>query len=99
MLPAAGAIKPEIAFKVVVLPAPLAPISTTSSARRTAIESPRTAAIAPYRHCSPSSCSTSSPLSKVSANDFGVRLDLARRAVSDDAPVIEADDPIRCAHD
>ena len=47
MRPAAGASTPEIAFKVVVLPAPLAPISVTSSPCRTSIVSSRTASTLP----------------------------------------------------
>ena len=47
MRPAAGASTPEIAFKVVVLPAPLAPISVTSSPCFTAMVRSRTASTLP----------------------------------------------------
>ena len=47
MRPAAGASTPEIAFKVVVLPAPLAPIRVTSSPSRASIVSSRTASTLP----------------------------------------------------
>src|SRR5215471_14556727 len=99
MAPAAGAINPEIAFKVVDLPAPLAPIRTTSSAWCTTIESPRTAATPPYRHCSPSTSSTRGPFSEIGANDLGMRPDFVRRAVGNDAAVVETDDPVGSAHD
>ena len=47
MRPAAGGSTPEIARKVVVLPAPLAPISVTSSPWLTSIGRSRTAATLP----------------------------------------------------
>ena len=47
MRPAAGGSTPEMAFSVVVLPAPLAPISETSSPSPTSIDSSRTAATLP----------------------------------------------------
>src|SRR5580700_1556122 len=98
IVPATGLINPEIAFKVVVFPAPLAPISTTSSARSTTIERSRTAATLPYRHCRPSTVSTCRPLAEISPDHFRVRLDLSRRAIGDDAASAEADDPIGNAH-
>ena len=45
--PALGGSTPEIAFSVVVLPAPLAPIRLTSSPLFTSSERPRTAATLP----------------------------------------------------
>jgi hypothetical protein len=47
MRPATGGSTPEMAFSVVVLPAPLAPISETSSPLFTWIDSSRTAATLP----------------------------------------------------
>ncbi len=47
MRPEAGVSTPEIARNVVVLPAPLAPISVTSSPWFTSIDSSRTAATLP----------------------------------------------------
>ena len=47
MRPSAGGSRPEIAFSVVVLPAPLAPISETSSPSFTSMDSSRTAATLP----------------------------------------------------
>src|ERR1700688_3420977 len=99
MRPAAGVIRPEIALRVVVLPAPLAPISTTSSPRRTSIERSRTAATLPYRQCSCSTCSTDAPLAEIGPNDVRMRLDLRRRPVGDDAAIVEADDAVGHAHD
>jgi hypothetical protein len=40
IVPARGASSPEIVFKVVLLPAPLAPISVTISPRRTSSDTP-----------------------------------------------------------
>src|SRR5262249_47656378 len=97
MRPAAGTSRPEIALSVVVLPAPLAPISTTSSARSTVIETSATAATLPYRHCNPSTCSTGAP--QIGADDLRVGLDLGGRAVRDDAALVEADHAVGHAHD
>ena len=47
MRPAAGRRMPEIAFKVVVLPAPLAPMRVTSSPSRTSSVRSRTALTLP----------------------------------------------------
>src|SRR5580704_16722393 len=98
MVPAAGLMRPEIAFRVVVLPAPLAPISTTSSARSTDIERSRTAATLPYRHCRPSTRSTGRPLAEISPDHLPVRLDFLGRAVGDDAALAQADYPVGHAH-
>ena len=47
MRPTAGRMRPEIVRRVVVLPAPFAPMRVTSSPRRTSSESSRTAATLP----------------------------------------------------
>src|SRR5262249_406554 len=96
--PAAGRIRPEIALSVVVLPAPLAPISTTSSPRATSIERSCTAATLPYRHSRRSTCSTGGPLAEIGPDHLRVRLDLRRRPVRDDAALIEADHAVGHAH-
>ena len=47
MVPLGGCIKPEIVRKVVVLPAPLLPMSATTSPLSTEIVTPRSARIRP----------------------------------------------------
>src|SRR3990172_1548827 len=93
MRPAAGASTPEIARKVVVLPAPLAPINVTSSPWFTSIDNSRTAATLPYLQVRPSTLSTCVPLAEIGANHIGVLLDFRRRAAGDDAAVVQTDDP------
>src|SRR6266436_2313191 len=99
IFPATGHRSPEMAFSVVVLPAPFAPINTTSSARCTVIERSRTAATLPYRQCSPSTVSTFRPLAEIGADDLGMRLYLLWRTIRDNASLIEANDAVGDAHD
>src|SRR6266480_4686277 len=79
-MPARDGISRQIAFRVEVLPAPLAPIRHTSSPSSTAKSIPLTARMPPYWTSSPlTSSSTLRP--QIGFDDLGVALHLRRRAL------------------
>src|SRR6266480_4173672 len=87
-MPARDGISRQIAFRVEVLPAPLAPIRHTSSPSSTAKSIPLTARMPPYWTSSPlASSSTLRP--QIGFDDLGVALHLRRRALSDLFSVIQ----------
>src|SRR3989304_1761421 len=99
MRPADGFKRPEMALRVVVLPAPFAPIRVTSSPSSTRRESSRTAFTLPYRQTRPSTRSTLRPLPQIGADDLGVALNLSRRPFGDDPPLVQHHHSVRDPHD
>src|SRR5262245_8689649 len=97
MRPAVGLRRPTKAFKVVVFPAPFAPISVTSSPLRTARSMPFTALIPPYETVRP--VTSSKGASEIGRDDRGVAPDLVGRALGNLAPVVEDGDPVAQTHD
>src|SRR2546430_330535 len=101
-LPSVGRVSPEIVRKIVVFPAPLAPIKVTISPAATSMDTPRTASIPPYATCRsrtdnriPSACGPA----KVRLDHFRVTLDLVRRSFRDLLAVIQDDDAVGYPHD
>jgi len=99
IFPPARGKRPEIALSVVVLPAPLAPISATSWPRSTVSEMPLTAVTWPYRQTTSQSSSTLLPLPKISTDHFGIVLNLRRRSLGYNAAVVEHNNTIAHLHD
>src|SRR5262245_3971087 len=97
MRPPVGLRRPTKAFKVVVFPAPLAPISVTSSPLRTSRSMPLTALIPPYETVSPRTSSKGA--SQIGSNDGGIAPDLIGRALGNLSPVVENGDPVAQAQD
>src|SRR5690606_18325343 len=95
--PSATRFKPLMARKMVLLPAPLAPSSTTSSPWPTSRLTPSRARKLPYLTTTLSSCSIVTP--QVSLDHLRIALDLGRRALGDLLAVVEHDDLVRKAHD
>src|SRR5262245_28045623 len=96
MRPVAGRINPDNAFKVVVLPAPLAPISVTSSPCLTSRSMPLTALMPPSEIVSPRTSSKGA--SQVGCDDGGVALHLRGNTLGDLLAVIEHGNPVAQAH-
>src|SRR5215471_18581866 len=97
MRPPLGLRRPTKAFKVVVFPAPFAPISVTSSPLRTSRSMPLTALIPPYDTVRP--LTSSKGASQVGGDDGGVAPYLCRGALGDLSPVVEDGDAVAQAHD
>src|SRR5205823_10072823 len=96
MVPDCGRTRPEIARRVVLLPAPLAPSSVTISPASTRSDRPRTASTLPYAAATRSSSSSGTVvrLPEIGGDDFGVAQHLRRRAVGDAAAEVEHRDVI-----
>src|SRR5262245_43820992 len=97
MRPPVGLRRPTKAFKVVVFPAPLAPISVTTSPLRTSRSMPFTALIPPYETVTP--LTSSKCASQVGRDDRGVAPDLVGCALGNLPSVVEYGDPVAQAHD
>src|ERR1700691_792431 len=98
MRPARNGKRPLIARRVVVLPAPLAPINVTSSPSLTSRETSCNAGTRPYETLIPSTWSMLSSLPQIGRDDFGMRLYRSGRTVGDDPPLIENDNRIGNSH-
>src|SRR5215510_1742794 len=98
MRPATGLRRPTNAFKVVVFPAPFAPISVTSSPLPMSRSMPLTALIPPYETVRPPT-SSSKVASQVGGDDGGIAAHLGRGALGDLLPVIEHGNAVAQAHD
>src|SRR5262249_2613048 len=100
MVAARGVSRPEIVFNVVLLPAPLAPISVTISPRRTSSETPCRPVTRAQAATTPSSLSP--PVlpgtAEIGFNDPRIFLDLRRRAVREPASIVEDGDFVAHAH-
>src|SRR3954466_6186439 len=94
MAPEASGSSPLIARSVVVLPAPLAPISVTSSPSRTSRLTPRSAGTLPYRTVMPSTRSTAHPFAEIGADHLGMAAHRPGRPLGDLAPLVEHDDVV-----
>src|SRR5215471_1047127 len=95
---------PEIARRVVVLPAPFAPRSATISPSSTVSDTPCNARTAPYRAWTSVSSSSGirarrRPGAEVRLDHCGVGLDLLRRAGRDRPSEVEDGDAVRHRHD
>src|SRR5437867_3571692 len=105
MRPRVGASRPETARSVDVLPAPLAPITQTSSPGYTTRSRPRRTATGPYAAWRSSRLSngarsdTAIDGPQVGADDVRVRLDRGGRALRDHAAVVQHDHGVRDGHD
>src|SRR5438445_1620708 len=105
MRPRVGASRPETARSVDVLPAPLAPITQTSSPGYTTRSRPRRTATGPYAAWRSSRLSngarsdTAIDGPQVGADDVRVRLDRGGRALRDHAAVGQHDHGVRDGHD
>src|SRR5687767_9092758 len=89
--------RPASAFSVVVLPAPLAPISVTSSPFRTSRSIPFTASMPPYATWRAFTSSKSA--SEIRLDDRGIASHFNGRAFGDLASVIEHRYRIAQTHD
>src|SRR5713101_7680347 len=99
--PARGTSSPMIVRSVVVLPAPLLPVSVTTSPRSTVKEMPRKARMLPqalWTVCRASKVERS-PCAKIGFNHLWVTLDHTRRPFCQLGAIIEHRDPIGNAHD
>src|SRR3954451_3505746 len=102
MEPVRGGVRPEIERSVVDFPAPLEPISVTTSPSSTVSETPLSASIDPYAVTMSSTSSIgamSALLSEVGLDDLGVVADLHRLALRDLLAVVEDRDLLGDAHD
>src|SRR5262249_53169147 len=99
IVPAVGCNNPEIAFNVVVLPAPFAPIKAPSWPLPTVSDPPLSAVTWPQQQTTSRSPSTPLSFSQVSSSDLWIYLDRRRRAFRDDTAVVENDDAVRHTHD
>src|SRR3954447_24038019 len=94
--PRVGASQPASAFSVVVLPAPFAPISVTSSRSRTSSAMLLTALMPPYRTSRSPTLSKRAP--EIRFDYCEIALHFRRRAFGDPAPVIENSHTIADPH-
>src|SRR5690242_15326825 len=101
MRPRCGRNRPEMVESVVVLPAPLAPISATISPRRTSTSMPRSACVPPRRTWTSSSHSMTAlpPLAEIGFDHLGIALDLLGRALGQHPPLVEHQDALAMRHD
>src|SRR3978361_1121873 len=90
---------PEIERSVVLLPAPLAPISATSWPCLIDSEMPLMASPLPYRQTRSLISSTfSRSLPEIGPYHFRIALDRRRRPLGDDLAVVQNHDPVRHPH-
>src|SRR6185437_2342010 len=89
---------PEMARMVVVLPAPLAPISATTSPSSMPIEMPCSASIRPYATTTSSSSSSIFGHPQVGGDDLGIAAYLGGRALGDLPAELQDHDPVGYAH-
>src|SRR6266700_2783801 len=99
MRPAMGRMKPLIVLSAVDLPLPFAPSRATTSPRRTARSTPRRTWICPYPATRCSTASRGPSVTKIGLQHFAIPRHVFWRAVGDDLPVVEDDDPVRHRHD
>src|SRR4051812_32045185 len=96
MLPPAGVRSPASALSVVVLPAPFAPISVTSSRSRTSRSIPFTALMPPY--ATSSALTSSKCASEIRLDHCGIALHVCWGAFRDFAAVIKNGDAVAQSH-
>jgi len=99
--PRAGRTSPEIALRVVVFPAPFAPMRATTSPWSTSKAMPWTASIAPYRTTRSRTSSMGSAIvvaPEVRLAHGRIRLDLGRCAFGDLPAEVEDRDPLAGTH-
>src|SRR5512132_174761 len=89
----------EIARSVVVLPAPFAPRSATTSPSSTRSETPWSARMGPYRAWTSFSSSSGILASEIGLDHVGVLLHLARRSLRDLPPEVQDVNALADAHD
>src|SRR6187402_605558 len=94
MAPVVFGISPMMERIVVVLPAPLRPTRATTSPCATEIDTPCSVWLAPYQALRSLVSSIAIVLSQIDATDLGVRLDVIRRAVGDQPPVMQHQDAV-----
>src|SRR5690349_4404800 len=99
MRPAATGRRPEIARMTVVLPAPFAPMSATTSPSPTVRLTPCRAWMRPYSSVILSSSSSIDRHPQVGGVHLRIGGDLGRRAVGDLATELQHHDPVGDAHD
>src|SRR6478609_2071198 len=99
MVPEVGRTNPEMALKVVVLPAPLPPISATISPISTPKEMPLITSMWPYDTCRFSILSMAVPPAEIGFDHLGVALHLGWRPLGDLLAEIEHRDAIADPHD
>src|SRR5215510_6308772 len=99
--PLVGFKMPEMVRNRVDLPAPLAPMSATTSPSLTSRLTPRNARMAPYPTCTLSTRSMGSLVlgAKVGFDDALISLDRLRRAFGDLLPEVQHRDDVRDLHD
>src|SRR3954447_21952772 len=107
MLPDRALTSPKIDFTVVVLPAPLWPMSATTSPRRRRRSASKTAVSGPYPACRPSTSRTGPSSSgvcpsghaKVGLHQSFLGLELLHRALGGHVALLEEDDVVGQALD
>ena len=99
MLPEVGFFSPEIVRRVVVFPAPFAPIRVTISPSLTVREMPFKAWITPKWTFKSFISSMVYVLPQIGFDDLAVALDLIGRAVGNDHTVVQNIDPFADLHD